>query len=530
MRGTEHLQPVRETASPAAAREPSFGSILFAGAPPDLAGASEPAFFRDLNLDQVVAVLVNGRDEYDLAPFFHVPLRSVEEVGYRHEVFRDLGDDAVLGALTTFGGRMHRVRTFLHLAQEQRYTQERQRWFLDAASGYVEAVSDLTQTLGAADLDSRGLVSLRDYLSAYTQTGTFDSLRSDADAARSALDGVRYTIRIMGGRVTVAAYDDEVDYGAEIAALFERFRQGDVESRLIKVPDPGSMDHVEAQIVRLVARLFPREFATLDRFCRAHTGFVDETVARFDREVQFYLAVVEKTERLSASGLPLSLPAVSDRSKAETVEDGFDLALALVEHGRQRHVVLNSFDLSGPERMLVVTGPNQGGKTTFARMFGQIHHLAALGLPVPARRAQLALCDRVFTHFERAEVVGSLRGKLDDELVRIRDILEVATSDSVVVLNEMFASAALADALDMGIDVLGQLIGRGCLGVCVTFIDDLSRLSEATVSMVAQVAPGDPAIRTFEILKRPADGRAYAWALARKYGLPYDRLRNGLGE
>ena len=75
-----------------------FRSILFGDTPP-VAGADscpEPAFFHDLNLDQVTAWVTAGLGDYRLEPFFYTPLAGPDEISYRHEVFRDLSGEALL--------------------------------------------------------------------------------------------------------------------------------------------------------------------------------------------------------------------------------------------------------------------------------------------------------------------------------------------------------------------------------------------------------------------------------------------------
>lgn len=226
-----------------------------------------------------------------------------------------------------------------------------------------------------------------------------------------------------------------------------------------------------------------------------------------------------------SSGPPCTRPwRGSLESKHIVANDTFDLALAdRLRRGGGR-VVCNDFSLTGRERVFVVTGPNQGGKTTFARTVGQLHYLAALGCPVPGTQARLVLSDRVFTHFEREEDVSTLRGKLQDDLVRLRDILDSATGRSLIILNEPFTSTTFRDALLLSARVLAKVMALDAFCVWVTFVDELASAGESVVSLVAAVEPGSAA-PTYKVKRQPADGRAYAAAIAARHRLTYDQLK-----
>jgi DNA mismatch repair protein MutS len=486
---------------------------------------SEPAYFADLNLDQLVSSVITGRDEYNLRPFFYLRLATAEEVRYRHGVLRDLERRDLRDIILAFAEKMRDMRARLAQAGKVHDQLQRERLFLGAAGIYCEAVESLGRELSEAGPSSAGMLGFSEYLARYLASAAHTRLQEDMRRIENWLEQIRYALHIRGNRIKVSAYNREADYSGDIRATFRKFEQAELAEQRSKFPALLEVDHVEAGILERVARLFPETFGALNAFFEHRQGYIDPVIGTFDRQVQFYLAYLDYLAPLRRAGLGFCYPDVSAQSTQTSATDTFDVVLAAKLVAAKESVICNDIRLSGAERLLVVTGPNQGGKTTYARAFGQLHYLASLGCLVPGATATVFLPDQIFTHFEQEEDIETLSGKLQDDLIRLRQILQQATGDSVIILNEIFTSTTLDDALALSARLLDRVAALGCLCACVTFLDELASFNPGTVSVVASVVPGDPASRTFKLVRRPADGFAYAEAVAEKYGLSYQRVR-----
>ena len=152
-------------------------------------------------------------------------------------------------------------------------------------------------------------------------------------------------------------------------------------------------------------------------------------------------------------------------------------------------------------------------------------YLASLGVSVPARQAVLPLCDQVLTHFERGEDHRKQSGKLEKDLLLLKNLLDRATKDSVFIINEIFSSTTLKDALELGRHMIDEITQKAGSAVVVTFLEELSQYGSRTVSMVSEVSDDAEQTRTFRVLRNKADGAAYALKLAGKYGLTKEQIK-----
>ncbi|MCB0910342.1 MAG: hypothetical protein KDB60_01840 [Propionibacteriaceae bacterium] len=287
------------------------------------------------------------------------------------------------------------------------------------------------------------------------------------------------------------------------------------------------LNHVEAQAIGLVASLRPEVFEATGRFARAHADFLPADLARLAEELRFFLGFLAITDRLG--GVEWCLPRLVHGGSGPVALHGVvDLALALKPRDEAPEPVPNDLALGGDERMVFITGPNQGGKATLARAIGQLAYLTSLGLPVPARSASLPLPHPVLTHFPQPDDPEHQRGGLAEEMVRLRDVVDACGPAALVVLNELFSATSVEDALELSAVVLPRLAASGCRVVWVTFLEALVTGVDGAVSLVGQVAPDDPTRPTFRFRPQPPDGRSHADALAARHGLSAEDLARRL--
>lgn len=154
-------------------------------------------------------------------------------------------------------------------------------------------------------------------------------------------------------------------------------------------------------------------------------------------ELAFYLGCLNLQTQLAKRGKTVSFPQpAAARERRHSYWGLYNAALALTT---QRPVVGNDVNADGKD-LVIITGANQGGKSTFLQSIGLAQLMMQCGMFVPAESFHANISEGLFTHYRRKEDTAMTSGKLDEELKRMSDIVDNLEPDSLILFNESFAA------------------------------------------------------------------------------------------
>lgn len=488
--------------------------------PPENVNASKVGFFWDLNLNQIIDVIQLQSPQYDISKMYYRFPADEACVEYRKKIYRDVKRTEVYECLRNFSERMRRMAAAENYRDTVKTALQRKAWHANAAYLYCAAVSDLQTALSGKDLQSEGLRRLSEYLEDCTKQEAFLRCRGEASAIQQMVEDFHLILSIEDNKVVITRGKGGGDYAKKLGYDAD-------ERKLTPFLNGPGMSPLEEAILDTFRRKNPEIFDRVEAFAESCSSFEDPVILQFEQEIQYYLAFWRFEEKMKELGFDFCAPG-RDADREMEAEGLYDLALACANCARGRSVVSNDFVYREGERFFVVGGPNQGGKTTFARSLGQLVYFAGMGLDVPAVRANVPYFATLLTHFSAEESLGSGKGKLKEELTRLVPMMKEQAEGAFVIINELFTTAAHYDGCVMGKRVLTHFIEKGCMGIYVTHLKELGNSIEGVTALTAMLDGSRERKRTYKISREKLGDVGYAEDIVNKYGLTYQELHRRL--
>jgi hypothetical protein len=188
-------------------------------------------------------------------------------------------------------------------------------------------------------------------------------------------------------------------------------------------------------------------------------------------EMAFYIGCLNLSEHLAQLGEPIAFPDPAPASERQHSFTGlYDIALALT---MKKKVVGNDVNADGKD-LTIITGANQGGKSTFLRSIGLAQLMMQCGMFVPAESFRANVCTGLFTHYKREEDSTMISGKFDEELGRMSTIVDNVTANSIVLFNESFAATNEREGSEIARQIVTALLEKQVKVFFVTHLYDLA--------------------------------------------------------
>ncbi|MCR4642715.1 MAG: hypothetical protein K5697_11905 [Lachnospiraceae bacterium] len=419
-----------------------------------------------------------------------IPLHTKEEIEYRQQILEDcIRHEELIRGLYRIACTV--VRKWGELGRGPREKMQQSNPVMKLTADikvihlFCDSLSEIRTLLtDQEELSSKGLCAFRDgLLREFSQEReeyvrrVLDDISFYTDGADQEDEGKNQVVR---PRIVLEA-------GLEDGMKFSSLKLEELSSRSTKFYKPGStrykfQEFMNSRIpdsfsavkdARISEQSQILEYGIVSYLTEELKSLMEGFQTFFDRlryQTAFYLSAVQLLRQMERIGIGWCFPGVCGRRDLEFS----DLKEFVMGLERRVDVIGNSCSLKQKD-LLIVTGANQGGKSTFLRSVGIAQIMMQCGMMVTAKSYQSGIFPRIFVHFTRREDSEMNSGRLDEELSRMNRIVEQIGDGSLLLLNESFATTTEKEGSVIAYDIIRALKEAGVRILTVTHLLSFAR-------------------------------------------------------
>ncbi len=448
---------------------------------------------------------------------------------------------------------------------------------LDEINDYIECIEAVYKCLTNADISSKGLTSLRDYVEQlYTDNG-FDelktdikNLRADTGSLKSVTVGINLNERFEACGIGIISINNKPFTKSGLVGRFvdkvvgkDQLHDGtdwDGDYRFDEFTAKNPLAVGKLPIIppfSPLALMSMKSISEADNQARSITNYMDEITERLLRqtvkhlrdvlnkytmltitditdlmpEFIYYIRWVDYIEKQRARGFEFSKSVPADNGISAKICGIYNLKLLDNKTAVSTDIVTNDLAFSDEHCLYVLTGANRGGKTTITQAIGQAFLLAQGGIYVPGTSFAFSPVDAIYTHFPADEDKTMDLGRLGEECKRFREIYAKATAKSLILLNETFSTTSFEEGYYIAKDCEKAILEKGVRTIYNTHmhklaadIDEINAASQRSKAASLVMRTGQNGERSYKVEIAPPEGMSYASDIAKKYGVTYEML------
>lgn len=304
----------------------------------------------------------------------------------------------------------------------------------------------------------------------------------------------------------------------------------------------GGTNDLEAPLFRELKEINSEYISHLDRAIRAYFKKSTEDILTFESQMSFYIGAKRIIDAVRARGLDMCRPKYLKMEERRLNAKGvFDLSFytQMVSSdpmgSLKDKIITNDCTMDDNGRFFVLTGANNGGKTTYTRAIGIIQVMAQAGIYVPCSSCEISPVDFIYTHFPKEEEVGLNTSRFTQECKQFKVTVDNATRYSMLLLNESIQSTTPTECVFIATELTKIFRCIGVRGVYATHLLELAKNLDKLnaevegdtklVSIVTTVDTTSDNKRLYRIVKSAPQEFGYAQTIYKKFGVSFEEVQ-----